>query len=133
MNPMLPALSEPIRLMTDAEPPSADPAARFWTLLVVFVSLSVVSLLATGMLARRRWLVRAPGRWAMVTLAHKLGLSRAQLRLIQHMAQLQGVEPTGLLVSPEALRRAIDATAARTHHAGERQALDRLSGSLLVG
>lgn len=132
MMPTLPALSEPIRLVTETGPPAGDSAARFWTLLAIFVCLSVVSLLATAILARRRWLERHPGRWALVTLSHKLGLSRTQLKLIQHMAELHNVEPVGLLVSPQALRRAIDATAARTHQASERLALDRLAGLLLV-
>jgi len=123
----------PIRLLTgpNAEP-IVDPAVRFWTLLLIFAGLAVVSCVVALVLARRRWLVRRPGHWATLVLTRRAGLSARERRLIERIAHGQGVLCAGLLVSPDALRRAIDAQCAHAEDAADRSALDQLARTLLA-
>lgn len=127
------AANAPIRLLTGSSAePISDPAVRFWTLLAVFAGMAFISCVVALVFARRRWLVRRPGYWATLALARRAGLSARQRRLIEHIAHEQGVLPAGLLVSPDALRRAIDAQGARAEDAADRSALDQLARALLA-
>ncbi len=117
--------AEPLRLIT-GETVGGDPAREFWLLVGVLAILFLVSTLGAMFLWWRRTVTIDAGDFAFRTLARKLGVARHDRSVVRRLAQLRGYAPAALLVSPSALRDAIETCRHNKEANLDRASLDRL-------
>ncbi len=123
---------EPLRLIT-GETVGGDPAREFWLLVGVLAVLFLFSTLGAMFLWWRRTVTTDAGDFAFRALARRLGIARQDRSVIRRLAQLRGSAPVALLVSPSALRDAIEACRHNKEANLDRDSLDRLMHSLATG
>ena len=70
------------------------------------------------------------GEFAFRTLARKLGVARQDRSVVRRLAQLRGSAPAALLVSPSAMRDAIETCRHNKEANLDRDSLDRLMDQL---
>lgn len=117
---------EPLRLITGAPSPS-DASAQFWLFVALSAALFVLSSLGALYLWSRRGLERDPSEFAFRTLARRLGVRGRDARQLRALARSRGLAPVALLMSPSALRDAIDRAKADST---DRASIERLTRKL---
>ncbi len=116
---------EPLQLIT-GEAVGGDPARQFWLLVGILSILFLLSTLGAIFLWWRRTLSTDAGDFAFRTLARRLGVARRDRSLIRRLAKIRGSAPVALLVSPSALRDAIETCRHSKEADLDRDSLDRL-------
>lgn len=120
----------PARLVTDAP---ASPPDLFWLVVVGFGLLAVAAGLVAALLWRSRRLSSDPAGYAFVKLSRAMRLRRRDRRTLCRLAEVAGhpraSSPVGLLLSVQALERAIGACSASGEQSDampDRASIDRV-------
>lgn len=119
---------EPLRLITGAPGPS-DASGQFWLFVALSAGVFILSSLGALYLWSRRGLDRDPSEFAFRTLARRLGVRRRDVRQLRALARSKGLPPVALLMSPSALRDAIERAKGEST---DRASIERLSRRLMA-
>ncbi|MEK6700955.1 MAG: hypothetical protein AABZ53_01730 [Planctomycetota bacterium] len=91
---------EPMRLVTgDALPPGPMP---MWAIVAWTGAAILAALLLVAILGVRWWISQPQTDLAFISMSRRLGLSRTDRRVVEHLAELSGVHPVAMLVSRHA-------------------------------